>query len=103
MEAPITPVSNNRVAIHTPTMDSSISATLADRSGYWVFAAYPRQWATIHRAGCSHCRGGRGHKGSPARPTTSDWLGPFADRSEAFARADKTGLKTVKGCGHCRP
>jgi hypothetical protein len=97
----MTPVSRDRVAIHTPTMDSSTPATLAD--GYWVFASYPRRWATIHRAGCSHCRGGRGQKGSPAKLTTTGWLGPFADRGEAFAHADKTGLKTVKGCGHCRP
>jgi hypothetical protein len=38
-----------------------------------------------------------------AKLTTTDWLGPFPNRSEAFARADRTGLKKVRGCGHGRP
>ena len=91
-------------AIHDLRAKGGIPTNPAAESGaYWVFAAYPNQWATVHKAGCSHCRAGRGQEGSPAKPTTTDWRGPFSTREAAFFRATRTGLKTVSGCGHCRP
>ncbi len=70
---------------------------------YYVYAAYPNQWATVHKAECPHCRGGRGQTDRKGKLKTTDWFGPYSTREEAFERASRTGLKVVQGCGHCRP
>jgi hypothetical protein len=105
MEAPMTPITLDYPAVDAAPAPGGVvtSPAALTGTGYWGYAAYPNQWATVHRAGCSHCRAGRGQEGAPAKRTTTDWFGPFTSREAAFARAARTGLETVSGCGHCRP
>jgi hypothetical protein len=70
---------------------------------YYVYAAYPNQWATVHKGDCPHCNEGRGQEGLGGKLKTTDWLGPYTTREEAFDRARSTGLRTVTGGGHCHP
>jgi hypothetical protein len=97
----MTPFASDRPANHALHGDARQIPT--EQTTYWVYAAYPNQWATIHQSGCRHCRDGRGQVGSPVNLTTTDWFGPFPTRAEAFARADRTRLKMVRGCRHCCP
>ncbi len=70
---------------------------------YYVNADYPTQTTTVHEGYCPHCNQGQGQKMLGRVYKTSEWLGPFATRGEAFERARRTGLTTVRGCGHWRP
>lgn len=67
---------------------------------YYVYVA--NQTATIHGGECSHCNIGRGQKGSPAKPRTTEWLGSFPTKAAAMAKAKLTGRKPWI-CGHCKP
>ncbi len=70
---------------------------------YYVFVSPPNKWATVHKGDCSHCNEGAGQKKLNKSPLTTEWLGPYVTREEALLRAEKTGMKMVTTCGHCRP
>jgi hypothetical protein len=69
---------------------------------YHVFEAPPQNRATVHKSECPHCRSGLGQEKRKGKKVT-DWYGPYQTREEAFARADRTGMGRVVGCGHCKP
>jgi len=83
----MTPSTLDSPAVDAALTSGGVLTSPAALTGYWVFAAHLNQWATVHRAGCSHCRAGRGQEGAPAKRTTTDWFGPFTSREAAFARA----------------
>ena len=69
---------------------------------YWVYEDRVTSNARVHKETCGHCNYGAG-RGHGRIPGDSEWHGPYASRAEAFLRAEATGQKEVRGCGHCRP
>ena len=61
---------------------------------------HSKNWATIHRSDCVHCKYGKGphRKGSTFN---SKWLGPFNSREDVEKAAVRTGKKVVQWCRRC--
>ena len=69
---------------------------------YWIYDSWAGNRARIHKGSCPRCNYGNGiHPGSSTE--SGGWLGPYADRDEAFQKATALGRKKTRGCNVCRP
>lgn len=68
--------------------------------GYWVYENWTNEHATVHRADCAFCKGGRGMN-EGASSSHGQWLGPFMDADAAWAKAADTRRKERRYCGSC--
>ncbi len=57
----------------------------------------------MHKGECPHCNEGKGQQDRRAKLKATDWFGPYETREQAFARAERTKLRKVTACGHCKP
>ena len=71
----------------------------ADR--FWVNIHSRTGKVRTHRHWCSFCNDGQGLKKQP--PLNARWLGPFQNRAEALAAAEKLRREDTDVCGVCKP
>ena len=67
---------------------------------YWVYVNHPNNKAIVHEAACSHCNDGRGMVDDKSR-WNGEWRGPFRDASVALKKANESGKRNIRLCGHC--
>ncbi len=63
---------------------------------HYVNADWPTSWSTVHNANCVYVLRLK------AKTRASYWSA-HASLQAAFQYAERTGCKTAKGCGHCKP
>jgi hypothetical protein len=66
----------------------------APMATYYVSVSHQQQWATVHRAECSHARRGQ----ALVKDKGTEWFGPFTTRDAAFKAANQRRLTPVSGC-----
>lgn len=74
----------------------------ADAERFWVYENWPNNYACVHRSSCSQCNDGEGTHSATSKEN-GQWLGPFANVSDASRQAQRTGRESIRGCGTCSP
>ena len=69
---------------------------------YWIYQSLNHKQARVHKGDCPNCNHGNGSvRGSSNK--YGRWHGPYADRTEAFRKANALDLDGVRGCNACSP
>ncbi len=68
---------------------------------YYVLEDLYTSWARVHLGECSSCNYGQGT--SEGASTTTQWHGPYEERSQAFEKMESLEKDDARGCQLCNP
>lgn len=73
---------------------------MGDAQTYWVYENWTHDYATVHKASCSHCNDGRGSHGG-ASTRNGRWLGPYPSEDRAMVVLRGLKRQAKKRCAYC--